>query len=160
MHPKMIHIAGLYQVTERLFDKALKSVKPDDLHTRPQDRANSFLFIAGHITASRYSVAALLGVKEVWPPMNKFEMGAQVKDPSVYPPLAEIKAAFDSITEKITARLEVVTEEELSKPAPFKIPGMEETAGGIVAFLSMHEAYHIGQLAYILRLHGGERLVG
>jgi len=124
------------------------------------EHGNSFLFVAGHITAYRHSVAALLGVKEEWPHQALFARGAEVKDPSAYPSLDEIKTAFDSISAKINKRFLEVTEADLSGPAPFKMPGLEETAGGIVAFLAMHEAYHVGQLAYILRLHGGERLVG
>ena len=160
MHPKMVHIAGLYQVTQRLFDKASDEIKPEDVSVRPSDRGNSFLFVAGHITAYRYSVAALLGLKAEWPHKSLFERGAEIKDAAAYPSFEEIKKTFDDITLKINKRFDEVTEADLSGPAPFKMPGLEETSGGIVAFLAMHEAYHVGQLAYILRLHGGERLVG
>ena len=43
---------------------------------------------------------------------------------------------------------------------PYSIPGIEKTTAGTLAFLSLHESYHVGQLAYILRLHGREKLVG
>jgi len=160
MHPKMAHIAGLYQVTGRLFNKALSEIKPPDIAVRPQDRANSFLFVAGHITAHRFKVAAMLGLEDKWAPEKLFDMGAEVKEPSVYPSLDEIKDAFNRITEKIYARFDEASESDWSTAPPFEIAPLENSVGGIVAFLHLHEAYHIGQLAYILRLHGGERLVG
>lgn len=160
MNPTMIHIANLYKVTQWLFDEAVKKVKPEDVPVRPQDRANSFLFVAGHMTWTRFSLAKFIGLNEEWPHMSLFEIGAEPKDASVYPPLAEIKQAFDAVSEKINARIPELTEADLAGQPPFKIPNVEESAGGIVSFLSMHEAYHVGQLAYILRLHGGEQLVG
>jgi len=160
MHPKMVHIAGLFHITQRLFDKASSEIKPENVTVRPDERGNSFLFVAGHITGYRYSVAALLGLKEEWPHKALFERGAEVTNPTSYPPLDDIRKAFSDISAKINTRFGDITEAELAKPAPFKMPGLEESAGGIIAFLAMHEAYHVGQLAYILRMHGGERLVG
>jgi uncharacterized damage-inducible protein DinB len=59
------------------------------------------------------------------------------------------------------ARLATITDEELSGAPSFtvKVDGADETVGGIVSFVALHEAYHIGQLAYVTRLLGGERLI-
>jgi len=58
------------------------------------------------------------------------------------------------------ARLKVLTDEELSKPAPFPVPAGDKTQRGAIVFLNFHETYHIGQMAYLRKWLGYSQLVG
>ena len=160
MHPTLAHIAGMYQINQSLVDKSLGLVEKSALDARPMDKANSYSFILGHITGARYEVAELLGVKEDFPYARLYNRGVEPRDPSEYPSVDKLKKHFDDISSKINARLPEITEGDLKKPAPWQPPNMENTVGGVIAFLQFHETYHVGQLAYLQRLHGGEQLVG
>jgi uncharacterized damage-inducible protein DinB len=149
-----------YTVSERLALKAFGEMKPEDMYVRPIDKANSFHWVFGHITSSRYGLAKMLGLKESVAWDKLYERGADVYDASVYPTIDEIHAAFLDISKKLTARFETLTEDDLVVESPYNIPGVEKTTAGILAFLSFHESYHVGQLAYILKLHGRAKLVG
>ncbi len=160
MIPRIKLIVDLYGVSERLALKALGEMKPEDLYERPIDKANSFHWVFGHIASSRYGLARALGLKEsvVWGEL--YDYGSDVYDVSKYPTIEEIHTAFIDITKKLKARFETLTDEDLAVEPPFTIPGIEKNAAGTLSFLSLHESYHVGQLAYILRLHGRDKLTG
>lgn len=160
MIPRIKLVTELYAVSERLALKALGEMKPEDLFVRPDDKANSFHWVFGHITSSRFGLAKALGLNDDVAWGKLYDMGADVYDASTYPPFEEIHAAFLDISKKLKARFETLTEADLAVEPPFSIPGIEKSTAGTLAFLSLHESYHVGQLAYILRLHGRAKLVG
>jgi hypothetical protein len=153
-------IVELYKINTDLFRKALKMASSSDMHKRPNDKGNSFLWVVGHLTAYRFLVAQLLGIKDEFPLANLFKYGAEPVDPSVYPGFEQIKNEWENITAKMLARLVEVPDEVLAEERSHDIPGVEKTVEALVCFMQLHESYHIGQLAYINRLHGGERLFG
>ena len=57
------------------------------------------------------------------------------------------------------AQLPNVSEETLAAPSPFPIPGDNQTLGDLLAFLTMHESYHIGQLGLIKKSMTGKRIM-
>jgi uncharacterized damage-inducible protein DinB len=153
-------IRDLYGVNTSLFMSTLEDVKETDIFIRPQDKANSLHWVAGHMTTSRYIAANILGIDD-GPPWGKmFDRGAEVKDKSVYPSIAEIKTAWQDISGKIMERFDVVTDEDLAGDPPFEVPGMECTKAATLAFLHFHESYHLGQLNYTRRLCDYDRLFG
>ena len=160
MNPRIKLVTELYEVSERLALKALNEAKPDDLYERPLDKANSFHWVFGHITASRYGLAQSLGLNESVSWEKLYEFGAEVQDFGAYPSIDELKAAFLDITKKLKVRFETLTERDLAGEPPCTIPGLEKSIAGLLAYLFMHESYHVGQLAYLQRLHGGPKLVG
>ena len=160
MNQKMTYIANLYKVNTGLVIKALEMSNASEHHTRIGDKANSFHWIAGHLTASRFTVANMLGLNEQFPNDELFSFGSEPKDPSAYQSIDEIKQAWGEIAEKLLARLEEVTDADLDGEAPFEVPGVPKKIGDLVSFLQLHESYHVGQLAYINRMQGSERLVG
>lgn len=160
MSPRLELVSQLYNVTEQLALKALKEAKPETLNIRPNDKANSLAWVFGHIVASRLGIAKTLGIDESRDWDKLYDFGAEVKEPEAYPSIDELKETFADINAKLKARFEEMTDDDLKGEPAFKIPGIEESPAGIVAFMSLHESYHVGQLGYIQRLHGGEKLVG
>ncbi len=160
MNAQLKAIADLYSVNTNLFLKALDMADEKNLHDRPLGKANSLLWVAGHLTASRFTVANMLGLKEEFPKAELFNYGAEPKDPSEYPSIEDIVLGWNDIAEKLMAQFEKVSDDVLAGKPPFEVPGVEKTVAGMVAFLQLHESYHVGQLAYINRLHGGDKLVG
>jgi uncharacterized damage-inducible protein DinB len=160
MNPRIKYVVNLYNVNQALTMKALGDAKDTDLNDRPHDKANSFAWTFGHITASRFGLAQAFGLNVEFDPNKLYERGAEITDQSAYPTVDEIKTAFDDISEKLQTLFEGLNDADLDGEPPFTVPGVEETAGGVLAFLSLHESYHVGQLAYINRLHDATQLVG
>jgi len=160
MNPRIKLPVGLFNVSDPIVLKAVDQVQESDLFIRPLDKGNSFHWVFGHITATRYGLAQALGVKASVAWEKLFEYGVEVVDRSEYPSLEEIKAAFLDISGRLKERFKTVTDQDLEGEPPFAIPGVEKSLAGYLAFLSYHEGYHVGQLAYILRLHGGDKLIG
>ena len=92
--------------------------------------------------------------------VRSFVGGTEAMASSELPSLDELKKAWEDISTKMNKRLEEVTEDELSKEPPWQPPVDEKTIRGAIAFLSLHESYHVGQMAYIRRLLGYDQLVG
>ena len=160
MNPQLKPIVNLYNVNTNLFLKALDMANEADLYDRPLGKANSLHWIAGHLTVTRFMVAKMLGLQVEFPKAQLFEFGAEPQDPSAYPTIEEIVTGWNNISEKLKDQFEKVGDDVLAGKPPFEVPGVEKTIGALVAFLQLHESYHVGQLAYINRLHGGERLTG
>ena len=48
----------------------------------------------------------------------------------------------------------------LEGASPIEFPIESKTILGAIAFLALHESYHMGQLAYVRRFFDGTQLVG
>jgi uncharacterized damage-inducible protein DinB len=160
MNPRIKLSVELYHLNEYLTLKALKEADAGSLDTRPLDKANSFAWIFGHITGSRFQIGKQLGLKNEFKWTELYNMRADVKEPDAYPSIDELKEAFGEICAALKGRFEELTDADLDGEPPFKIPGIEESMAGTISFMAFHEAYHVGQLAYVQRLNGGEQLVG
>ena len=160
MNPSIKQVADQYTLNNWLLWKAVGDIKESDMYTRPDEKANSMHWLVGHMTTSRYGVAGMLGIddKPAWGEI--FNRGTEALASSELPSLDELKKAWDDISAKMTSRLGEVTEDELSKEPPWQPPIDEKTIRGAIAFLSLHESYHVGQMAYIRRLLGYDQLVG
>ena len=95
-----------------------------------------------------------------FPKSKLFDYGVEPTDPSEYPSIEEIVAAWNDIAEKLKDQFEKAGDDILAGKPPFEVPGVDKTVAGMVAFLQLHESYHVGQMAYINRLHGAGKLVG
>lgn len=160
MHQTMAAVTDQYKLNTMLFDKVLDGFQDSEQFTRPIDKANSVNWVAGHLASSRFSVANMLGVEDQCPWGKLYEGGKETQDPSEYPSIGEIKAAFKDISAKLEAKLAAASEDELAKEPPWKAPGMEPSVRGSVAFMSFHESYHLGQLGYLRKFHGLEGAFG
>ncbi len=153
-------IVGQYRINASLVTKSLADMTPEDILVRPNGEANSALFIFGHITHHRHILARILGVEAPEPWGHLFGRGVKVLGGETYPEREEITLAFQHVTEKLDGRFESLTEQELNSATDFSPPGMRKIVRDTMAFLSLHETYHVGQLAYIRRLFGYNQLVG
>jgi len=160
MHERVTPLYWIYLINERLYNRALDGVATEDVCRRVGTDANSMLFVAGHLMTSRFGLLGILGdeAKNPWPGL--FSRGETHQKPEAYPSIDEIRSAWNDASERFRARLESASEAELAAPAPFEVPAEEQTVLGAVAFLAMHESYHIGQFSVMRKLLGYESLVG
>ncbi|HOP07771.1 MAG TPA: DinB family protein [candidate division Zixibacteria bacterium] len=160
MDPRLEPIAQIYVANNSLFDNARKGIPDCGFKERINDKGNSYLWVAGHIVSSRYRLACLIGLYETWEHAELFKRGADVHPPELYPSMDEIIEAMTAVTKNLTETFETLTAEKLDEAIPDGYPVMRNTVLFGISFLALHECYHVGQLAYIRRLHGQDRLVG
>lgn len=160
MNQKVKFIAYQYRLNGDLVAAALKGMSEADISARIQDDGNSMKWIVGHMAWYRFLLNEHLGGNEENPFGDLFKRGAEVKPEAEYPSLDEIRKVWDDIAAKVDKRLEELSDEELAAPLEEQYPINDGTVMGAIAFLSLHETYHVGQLAYIRCLHGGDGIVG
>jgi len=160
MNPKVALLAQQYRINRLLVSAALKDLAVVKIEARIGDEGNSMKWLVGHLASSRYVLARHLGVDEENPYGGLFARGAEVKPESAYPSLEAIRTAWEDIAEKVERRLEKLSDDDLAAPLEGQYPINDGTIMSAIAFLSLHESYHVGQLAYIRRLHGRDGIVG
>ncbi len=145
-----------------LFGNAVKDVPQDKAGHRISENTNALDRLAGHVTIGRHGIAAMLRIEvpEVaWGPFAEFGQGIQFDGNRPVPPLADIAAHFDRVTGLLMAGLPDVPESLLDSPATFGIPGEDPTMRDQLAFMTMHETYHIGQMGLLKKDLGGKGLM-
>ena len=152
--------AHQYGVSTSLFEMALDGLSEKELLQSVGDDSNPMIWIVGHLTSSRSSLLNLLGHEHKVPWGGLFARGATVDDPGQYPPMAEMLAIWKETTAALTARFEALTDEELSAESPRNFPVPDKTIRGAISFMAYHEAYHVGQMAYLRKWLGKGSLVG
>jgi uncharacterized damage-inducible protein DinB len=68
--------------------------------------------------------------------------------------LDQVRAAWIAVSAHLLGVLESVGTEELDRPQAHRFPCSDTTALGMVAFLTQHDSYHIGQAAFVRRQLG------
>ena len=148
-----------FSLNHDLVLQALDGLTHEELWRAPTSRNNALLWVAGHVVQTRAFVAQLLErpIDTGWGSL--FDRGAKVEDPSHYPTRDEVERVMGEVSAKLNAALAEATEEQLNRPASMEIPGCRSLADEL-AFFSLHESYHVGQLAYIRKSLGHPAMVG
>ncbi len=160
MNPRVAPLADLYNLNTNLVNKTLKDLSDDTAHKRINDTGSSLHWIIGHIANSRHYVGGLFNAGTEFANSELYNGGTPLKEPSDYPPIEEIRQIFESVTEKFIKRLSELTDDDINKKLENKLPVKDETMLGAIAFFSLHESYHVGQLSFIRRQLGMDGLTG
>ncbi len=160
MNPRVAPLAALYGSSDELFRKALAGLTREQGLARLGDHSNPLLWIAAHLTTTRYGFAQLISLPLERPWGGAFTRGSEVGELSRIPDAAEILAAWDALRSPLATRLRELTDAELDAPAPRNFPTSDKSVLGGMAFLAYHEDYHIGQIALIRKSLGLGGLVG
>ncbi|HXD73357.1 MAG TPA: DinB family protein [Vicinamibacterales bacterium] len=159
-HPAVKPIAFIFAGNDAIADRSFYGVKPDDLWKRPTPNTNAMLWIYAHMAAVRGRVLNALG--ESFDPGwgDAFGRGAELKDPSTYPSREKIVEVVRDVNARLFAKLAMLTDAELSQPAKGQLPNSVQTLGDQLAFIALHDSYHVGQLAYVRKALGLPGVVG
>ncbi|MDH3889958.1 MAG: DinB family protein [candidate division Zixibacteria bacterium] len=160
MNQKVALFAKQYQINRWLISSALKDLSQEAIESRIEDKGNSMKWLVGHLASSRFVVLSHIGIEQERPFGDLFARGAEVKDAADYPSYAEILKVWEEVADKVEARFEELTDDDLGAPMDAQYPISDGTALSGIAFLALHETYHAGQLAYIRRLNGGDQITG
>ena len=118
------------------------------------------LWIFGHMVHTRAQILMLLGDDFDAGLGNAFARGAALQDTSGYPSREKINEASREVNRRLYAKLGALTDADVSKAASRSFTNAVQTLGDQVAFLAMHDTYHVGQLAYVRKALGLPGVVG
>ena len=156
--PIVVASASLMAASTRLFRKALEGADEAALRWRPFPGANPMHWIAAHTTTVRANLLGLLGRPYPLEWSKLFARGGTNDDEAAWPPLPTIVEHWGAIAVRLKERMPELTADELA--AKVHVPSFDGTVRGTIQLISFHDAYHIGQLAYLRRKPGLERLTG
>lgn len=152
--------ASAYRQNGALLAKICEGLTPEQWLTRPNQTTNPALWIVGHAVWARAMALKALGLPWERPWLPLFARGAKLPEPSQFPPPEEIMHGWQDVSASLTAALEGASDEVLSAPAGEKSPSFDGKISGLVSFLAFHEAYHVGQAAYLRCWLGQGGVVG
>jgi uncharacterized damage-inducible protein DinB len=158
--PSIASAAYSFTTSEGLFNKSFEGLSAEEWQRRPNASSNHMLWVAGHVIWARAAVLGMLGQPWTQPWFHLFTRGSKTVGADEYPSAGEILSSFAEVSTRLTAALDAATDEALSAPAPERIPSADKTLAGTILFLAHHDAYHLGQAAYIRAWLGHGGIVG
>ena len=159
-HPSIAPLAFIFSTNDSLADRSFQGVAEGDLWKRPTPQSNPMLWIFGHMADTRARLLTILGddFKPEWG--DVFGRGAALQDTSGYPTREKINDVSREVNARLFAKLGAMTAADVSRPATRAFTNAVQTVGDQVAFLAMHDTYHVGQLAYVRKALGLPGVVG
>jgi uncharacterized protein YndB with AHSA1/START domain len=158
-HPAIKPLAYILAANDSLADRTFLGVAADDLWKRPTPQSNPMLWIYGHMAATRARLLKALGI-DVDAGWEAFGRGATLQDASAYPTREKINEFARDVNSKLFAKLASLTDVDISQPAKGQFPNSVQTVGDQIAFIALHDSYHVGQLAYVRKALGLPGVVG
>ena len=152
-------IAMIFSFNDEFVLRALEGLTEEELWRAPTSYNNPMLWVAGHVVQARATVLQMLcqSVDTGWG--NLFDRGATIGDGTRYPSGTEVARVMREVSPRLRAALTTLGSEQLNRPASLPIPGMKTFADELT-FFALHDAYHVGQLAYIRKALGRPGLAG
>ena len=155
-------ITKQYHLLSTWYISVLDEIKLEDGKKLIQGQANSLEWLAGHLIVGRYRNLIRLGsqpepyahldkfVNQTIPPPNAIAFDALI----AYPDLDMCKSQWLIYTDLLHQTLKNVSEKTLSTEIPFTVLTGGNTVEDALAFMVMHETYHIGQMSIIRKALG------
>lgn len=158
MDERLVPIRDIFRSNEGLFRAALGGVgagaaDPHVAWLARSGEANHLAFLAVHLTGARYYIVKFLGGSAQDPLERYHEKARSIDDIAEFPPPAEVLEAWSAVAPLLDGWLAKATPAFLAGDSglPFPTPG--PTRLDALSFLAQHEAYHLGQMCLIRRIH-------
>jgi uncharacterized damage-inducible protein DinB len=148
-----MHIPTLQMQFGTTFGNLQKHLAAFDQRSALQAGANagnSAAWLLSHIIASRQVPLLITGAKPLWdgPRLQRWGRDAAPLAGNDLLNLEQLRSDLQASQDALMARLSSLTNDDLTKPTPMG------AVGGMLAFLSTHEAHHTGQLVALRRSLG------
>ena len=155
MDPRLAPLAELLRLNARLFGNCLVGLTEEAVCERPSVATNSAAFVAAHLVDSRYYILHILGAPEPSPLKGATGGFNDIANVITYPSLAEIRAAWTTVSDTLARQLERLTAAQLDAAIDPGFPVENQTLLGLLTFMVQHDSYHLGQLG-LLRKYAGQ----
>lgn len=149
MNSRIAHAAQSFNQNASVLKRSVDGLTDDDWIRRPNDHSNHMLWIVGHVAWTRTTLLARLGAPWVVPWLGLYARGKKCEDGPDCPSPQSAMEAWNESCSRLHAAMEAASQELLDTPATQGPPSADGKLSGIVDFLSFHETYHVGQIAYL-----------
>jgi len=151
MHPALQPLAAVLSLNRRLLLNSLDGMSDESARVRA-GHGNSAAFIAVHLVDARLYLLRGIGGEMPHPFGDRLQAVNTIDDMTWYPSLEEIRAAWEEVSARLDARLAELSAVDLAQKSPANFPIADGTLLGMIAFLTQHDGYHIGQISLLRRL--------
>ena len=154
MDPRVQPLAAILRLNTRLLLNCLDGLTDETARSRLGEGVNSAIFIAAHLTDSRFFMLRTVGGSLENPLSPFLDKAKTIDDITDWPSLDAVRAAWDAVSSALDATLDAAAPDELGAPVDARFPGVERTRIGALTFLVQHDSYHLGQLALLRKSAG------
>jgi uncharacterized damage-inducible protein DinB len=154
MNPAVAPLAAILDLNTDLLLNCLDGLSEAEVQHRLQGGGNSLAFLIAHLTDTRHFMAIRLRRPLPNPLTSLLADARSIDDIRGWPPVDELRAAWCAISDHLNAVLPVLTNEELNEGGVHRFPIGDDTRLGLIAFLTQHDSYHVGQAAFLRRQIG------
>jgi uncharacterized damage-inducible protein DinB len=152
--PRLAPLAAIFDLNTDLLLNCLDGLSDAEGRERLAGGGNSITFLAAHLTDSRHFLAARVG-HPLDNPMAPYLEGARgFEEVRAWPALEQVRSAWRSVSTHLQRTLASLAPEQLSRRHAHRFPLGDSTQLGLIAFLAQHDAYHLGQVAFLRRQLG------
>ena len=153
---RMHSLIVLYDMHTTYFANVIEGISDKDAHNRLNTKANHVAWLTGSLVQQRFEIAKDLGIDRKQGAHELFKDNKGIQDNITYPPLAEFKKDWETISPVLRDALVNVKDEKLD--SPFEMEGFTMSHFDLIAFIIYREANIIGQIALWRRLLGYEAM--
>jgi uncharacterized damage-inducible protein DinB len=154
MDARLTPLFTILDLNTDLLLNALDGLTDSEAQHRLSGGGNSVAFLAAHLTDSRHFLASRLG-HPIPNPLARYLADAKsIDEIRSWATLDQVRAAWISISAHLLTAFESLAAEELDRPNAHRFPCDDTTTLGLIAFLTQHDSYHIGQAAFVRRQLG------
>ena len=154
------NIAGMFKANTDIVSRTIADVEPDQWFKKPGDDSNHLTWVLGHLIVHRGHTLKMLGIDwdNTWADM--FARGQARLADAEYPPVDEMRNAWQDVSDKLSAALKSPPEGVMTQEAPKGPPSFDGKMSGTVAFFAFHDTYHSGQISFLRKWLGYGQTVG
>jgi uncharacterized damage-inducible protein DinB len=146
-------LAAIFKVNSTLLINTFNDVTEEFSLRRPNKKTNSMMFVLLHTMDARYFLLRNIGV-EIKNPFGKYvDWANTIDDIKKYPKLKSVLAEWKKLDKILDEKLNRISSKKLDAKLDMDFAGGKKVLN-MIAFLAEHEAYHVGQLAFIRKFLG------
>lgn len=153
MEAALVPLASILDLNTDLLLNCLTGLSEAEAQTRLPGGGNSITFLAAHLTDSRHYLVAQLGSPLPNPLASHLADARGFDDIRSWPSLPEVCSSWLAVSEHLGHVLASVSHGELTQVISHRL-SLDGSRLGLIAFLTQHDAYHVGQVAFLRRQLG------
>jgi len=144
-----------YDLHQRLYNNVLDGFTDEETNRRVPEypQISHVKYIAGHLLASQYGLAQIAGLNpEIkWNELFAVMGQSEARDNVIYPHIDEIRNEWNNLYQPVREKLIQMNDDQLAASPPEPFDAVSESKGQLWAFITHHQAYHIGQIGILRR---------
>lgn len=154
MESQIAPLHAILELNTDLLLNCLEGLSDEEALRRLPGGGNSIAFLAAHLTDSRHFLAQRLGHPLANPLSRYLAEASSIEDIVEWPSLPEQREWWLAVSRHLCDVVAARTEDELGRSNVHRFPLSDSTELSLIAFLSQHDSYHIGQMAFLRRQLG------